>query len=68
LQHPEIDLESLVRQGCELIRSRRFYETRNSGEEDDGLCGLLGMLQAIVKYNPHFKESADGKVCIPMIF
>ena len=62
LQHPEVELQDLFQQGCQLIASRVHYETRHGAEQDDGLCGLLHMLAAIAKFSLHIKKSSQGKV------
>ena len=69
-QTTDINLDNLIRRCCKLIQSRPIYEDRHSNEEDEGLCGLLRMVCAIVKYNISFKESVDGRVSdgIPSFF
>ena len=69
-QTTDINLDNLIRRCCKLIQSRPIYEDRHNNEEDEGLCGLLRMVCAIVKYNISFKESVDGRVSdgIPSFF
>ena len=61
-QDHDIDLERLVGHCANLIKTRPFHETRHGYEEDDGLCGLLRLQCALLKHNPQFKETPEGRV------
>nr|KAG5696977.1 hypothetical protein BaRGS_008439 [Batillaria attramentaria] len=63
-----LDLDGLVRQLANQLATRPYHETRLGYEEDDGLCGLLNLCTAILKHNPPFKNSADGRRFLDEIF
>ncbi|XP_048258866.1 ubiquitin carboxyl-terminal hydrolase 34-like isoform X4 [Haliotis rufescens] len=63
-----VDLNSLAKEAYQLIMERPYLETRVGYEEDDGLIGLLNLLTAVLKHNPPFKTSSDGKSLLDEIF
>ncbi|KAL8583540.1 hypothetical protein ACOMHN_054856 [Nucella lapillus] len=67
-QSAAIDLDDIASRCANLILTRPYYETRHGGEEDDGLCGMLGLLTSIVKNNLPLKESPMGKALVKDLF
>ncbi|XP_059621857.1 ubiquitin carboxyl-terminal hydrolase puf [Phlebotomus argentipes] len=62
-----IDIENLCRQVSKSILDREFLEVRH-GHQDDGLVGLINLLASLIKFDPPFKQSADGQEFIERIF
>ncbi len=57
-----MNLDALARRVVSCITSRAFHEQRHATVEDDGLIGLVHLAAALVKHDPPFKSSAEGKV------
>ena len=55
-------LDALMRKVAQYITNRPFHEKRHNTIEDDGLIGLLHLAAAVIKHEPPFKTSNEGKV------
>ncbi|XP_076442216.1 ubiquitin carboxyl-terminal hydrolase 34-like isoform X2 [Babylonia areolata] len=67
-QNPDIDLNDIASRCANLVLTRPYNETRHGGEEDDGLCGMLGLLTSIFKNNMTLKESPMGRALVKDLF
>nr|XP_042908715.1 ubiquitin carboxyl-terminal hydrolase 34 [Parasteatoda tepidariorum] len=56
-----LDIENLATYLGESITNRDCREARHSTVEDDGLKGLINLMTVIMKHNPSFKCSPQGK-------
>ncbi|CAL1294964.1 unnamed protein product [Larinioides sclopetarius] len=63
-----LDLEGLARYLAESITNRDYRETRHNTIEDDGLRGLINLMTVVMKHNPSFKCSAEGKALVLHMF
>ena len=57
-----MDLDALIRKVAQYITNRPFHEKRHNTIEDDGLIGLMHLAAAVMKQDPSFKTSNEGKV------
>ncbi len=57
-----MNLDKLTRRVANYLTSRPFHEKRHNTVEDDGLIGLLHLQGALLKHDPPFKNSPEGKV------
>ena len=57
-----MDIDSLAQQVAKYIQERDFFESRIYRNEDDGLIGLLYLCTAMIKHNPPFKFTQEGRV------
>ena len=57
-----VGLDALMRKVAQYITNRPFHEKRHNTTEDDGLIGLLHLAAAVIKHEPPFKTSNEGKV------
>lgn len=57
-----LDINELIKHVAQCIVDRPYFEKRPNVTEDDGLHGLLMLSAAVMKLNPPFKDSPEGRV------
>ncbi|XP_049955909.1 ubiquitin carboxyl-terminal hydrolase 34 [Schistocerca serialis cubense] len=63
-----IDIDGLAKRLSQSILTREYLETRHNTVEDDGLIGLLNLMSNVLKHNPPFKNSKEGKDFLIEVF